>query len=60
MNTEQCRLRVAAFTIPRNKVKAFWYEGCPGKFQLKCWIYPDGMTLGQPTDNVKARFVRVE
>jgi len=60
MNTEQCRLRVAAFIIPRNKVKAYWYEGCSGKFQFNGWVYPEGLPPGQPSDSIKARFVRVE
>ena len=59
MNTEQCRLRVAAFTIPRNKVKAFWYEGCPGKFKFDGWRMPDDWQFGQ-NEQIKARFVRVE
>jgi hypothetical protein len=59
MNTEQCRLRVAAFIIPRNRIKAFTYEGCPGKFQFRGWVLPDEWNLGQ-SEKIKARFVRVE
>ena len=60
MNTEQCRLRVAAFVIPRNRIKAFWYEGCPGRFRFDGWVCPEGFVIGHPPDSVKARFVRVE
>jgi hypothetical protein len=59
MNTEQCRLRVAAFIIPRHRIKAFTYEGCPGTFQFRGWVIPDDWIVGQ-SEKIKARFVRVE
>ena len=58
MNTEHCRLRVAAFTIPHGKVNALWYDGCPGKFMFTDWVFPDDWEFGQ-NEKIRARFVRV-
>jgi hypothetical protein len=54
MNTEQCRLRVAAFVIPQKKVTAYWYENVDRyfyRFQFDKWIDGPKGRMG--------RFIRV-
>ena len=54
-------MRVAAFTIPRHKVKAFYYEDHNRhsyRFKLDSWVLPDDWEFGQ-NEKIRARFVRV-